>query len=295
MVAKVLDGLAVSAGIFERLHRACCELENNGVCPKLATVLVGNNPASRSYVLSKHRDCNNIGIQSTLIELPANTSEKELISKVEILNASSDVSGIIVQLPLPESIDQNKVIEAINPDKDADGLHPLNLGYLVTGKQGIVPCTPAGIVKLLEAHRITLEGKTIAVIGRGTTVGRPLGILLSGKGVNATVINIHSRSRNISGLSRIADVVVACAGVKHIVEPSWIKPGAVVVDVGINQSGVSSSGKMILTGDVHPLTKNIASYISPVVGGVGPMTRAMLMSNVINLSERDFRKRLYAS
>ncbi len=283
MTAVILDGKAVAKTIKAELTEQVIELKQIGITPGLGTLLVGDDPGSHSYVAGKHRDCAEVGVHSVRIDLPANAKEADLRAAIRDLNEARDVTGYILQLPLPFGFDTNELLELIDPDKDADGLHPINLGRLVLAGTGEItsplPCTPAGIVELLHRYDIKLRGAKVAVIGRGVTVGRPLGLLLNKKGVDATVTSLHSGSENIQESIRQADIVVAALGVAHFVKPDWIKPGAVVLDVGITR--VDKDGETTLVGDVDPLVSEVAGFISPNPGGVGPMTRAMLVSNVV--------------
>ncbi|RWZ64446.1 bifunctional methylenetetrahydrofolate dehydrogenase/methenyltetrahydrofolate cyclohydrolase [Labedella populi] len=290
MTALKLDGLAAASAIKSELRDRVDVLRERGVVPGLGTLLVGDDPASRSYVAGKHRDCAEVGIESIRVDLPATASREDVLAAVRDLNSASEVTGYIVQLPLPAGIDENEILEAIDPDKDADGLHPTNLGRLVLGVAGELtsplPCTPAGIVELLRRNDVALAGKHVTVIGRGLTVGRPLGLLLTRKGIDATVTLTHSRTPDIAAEVRRADVVVAAVGVPHLVTADWIKPGAAVVDVGVTRVGTTESGKAKLSGDVDPGVAEVAGWLSPNPGGVGPMTRALLVSNVVQSAER---------
>ncbi|RUQ98974.1 bifunctional methylenetetrahydrofolate dehydrogenase/methenyltetrahydrofolate cyclohydrolase [Labedella endophytica] len=290
MTAQKLDGLAAAAAIKAELRTRVDVLRERGVVPGLGTLLVGDDPASRSYVSGKHRDCAEVGVESIRVDLPATASREDVLAAVRDLNAAPEVTGYIVQLPLPGGIDENEILEAIDPDKDADGLHPTNLGRLVLGVAGELtsplPCTPAGIVELLRRNDVALAGTHVTVIGRGLTVGRPLGLLLTRKGIDATVTLTHSRTPDIAAEVRRADIVVAAVGVPHLVKPEWIKPGAAVVDVGVTRVGTTESGKAKLSGDVDPAVAEVAGWLSPNPGGVGPMTRALLVSNVVQSAER---------
>jgi methylenetetrahydrofolate dehydrogenase (NADP+)/methenyltetrahydrofolate cyclohydrolase len=295
VTALKLDGLAAAAAIKAELHDRVDVLRGHGVVPGLGTLLVGDDPASRSYVAGKHRDCAEVGIESIRVDLPATASREDVLAAVRDLNAAPEVTGYIVQLPLPGGIDENEILEAIDPDKDADGLHPTNLGRLVLGVAGELtsplPCTPAGIVELLRRNDVPLAGKHVTVIGRGLTVGRPLGLLLTRKGIDATVTLTHSRTPDIAAEVRRADIVVAAVGVPHLVTRDWIAPGAAVVDVGVTRVGTTESGKAKLSGDVDPAVAEVAGWLSPNPGGVGPMTRALLVSNVVQSAERALRTR----
>jgi methylenetetrahydrofolate dehydrogenase (NADP+)/methenyltetrahydrofolate cyclohydrolase len=285
----ILDGKAVAKTIKAELTKQVIELKQRGITPGLGTLLVGDDPGSHSYVAGKHRDCAEVGVHSVRIDLPANAKEADLRAAIIDLNEARDVTGYILQLPLPFGFDTNQMLELIDPDKDADGLHPINLGRLVLAGAGEItsplPCTPAGILELLHRYDIKLRGAKVAVIGRGVTVGRPLGLLLNKKGVDATVTSLHSGSENIQESIRQADIVVAALGVAHFVKPDWIKPGAVVLDVGITR--VDKDGETTLVGDVDPLVSEVAGYLSPNPGGVGPMTRAMLVSNVVKAANHN--------
>ena len=272
--AKVLDGVAAAKVIRQEVAQAVAKLKNK---PGLATVLVGEDPGSRSYVNGKHRDCSQVGINSIRIELPQNVSQTELLREIDDLNRSKDCSGFIVQLPLPSHIDTNRVLSAIDPDKDADGLHPTNLGKLVLSQSGVIPCTPRAIVELLRKNEISLSGKEVVIIGRGTTVGRPLSLLLSSKGIDATVTILHSKSSDIRSHTKRADIVIAALGSAHFLTADMVKEGVVAIDVGITRT---SEG---LVGDIDPGVIKVASAIAPMPGGVGPMTRAMLLSNLLTL------------
>jgi methylenetetrahydrofolate dehydrogenase (NADP+)/methenyltetrahydrofolate cyclohydrolase len=250
--------------------------------------LVGDDPGSHTYVAGKHRDCAQVGVNSIRIDLPASASAADVRAAIRDLNDAKEVTGYIVQLPLPFGIDANEMLELIDPNKDADGLHPINLGRLVLGvNQEIVsplPCTPAGIVELLRRYDIETKGTEVAIIGRGITVGRPLGLLMTRKGIDSTVTLIHSATRDPEHIIRRADIVVAAVGVAHFVQPSWIKPGAAVLDVGVTR--VESADGATLLGDVHPDVAEVAGFLSPNPGGVGPMTRAMLVKNVVDSASR---------
>ena len=288
MVAQILDGKAVAKAIKAELAQEVIELKKKGLTPGLGTLLVGDDPGSHSYVAGKHRDCAEVGVHSVRIDLPANAKEADVRAAIRDLNEASDVTGYILQLPLPFGFNTNEMLELIDPDKDADGLHPINLGRLVlSGSEEItspLPCTPAGILELLHRYDINLSGAEVAVIGRGITVGRPLGLLLNRKGVDATVTSLHSRSADIAKAVKQADVVVAALGVPHFVKAEWIKSGAAVLDVGITR--VDNNGETTLVGDVDPGVFDVAGFVSPNPGGVGPMTRAMLVRNVVRSAGR---------
>ena len=276
MSAQILDGKAVAAAIKAELTTRVTALKAQGITPGLGTVLVGDDPGSHSYVGGKHRDCQEVGINSILIDLPNNATEKDVLAAIADLNSSKECTGYIVQLPLPKGINTQKVLEAIDPSKDADGLHPLNLGRLVAGYDAPLPCTPRGIVALLDHYKISTQGAEVTVIGRGLTVGRPLGLLLTRKQENATVTLTHTGTRDLTVHTRNADIVVAAIGQAHFLKAEMIKEGAVVIDVGISRTPDG------LQGDVCPGVFEKASYVAPMPGGVGPMTRAMLLTNVVD-------------
>jgi methylenetetrahydrofolate dehydrogenase (NADP+)/methenyltetrahydrofolate cyclohydrolase len=282
--AIILDGKKTAGDIKRELASKVSELVQSGVRPGLGTLLIGDDPGSVSYVAGKHADCAEVGIQSIRIDLPAAASAADIKSAISDLNSAPEVTGYIVQLPLPKGIDPNSMLDLIDPEKDADGLHPLNLGRLVMGISGEIssplPCTPAGIVELLARYDINLAGVQVAVIGRGLTVGRPLGLLLSTRAVNATPVLLHSASKNLREIVSQSDVVVAAVGQPHFVRSDWIRPGAAVLDVGVSRV----DGKLV--GDVEPAAKDVAGYFSPNPGGVGPMTRAMLLANVVKLATK---------
>ena len=290
MTAQLIDGNAVAAAIKDELKQRVVALKAKGITPGLATLMVGEDPGSVSYVAGKHRDSLELGLESIRIDLPATASEADVRAAIEELNADERVTGFIVQLPLPAGIDEHAMLELVDPAKDADGLHPINLGRLVLGVDGEItsplPCTPAGVLELLRRYDIPTAGKHAVVIGRGLTVGRPLGLLLTRKGVDATVTLAHSRTTNLEEEVRRADIVIAAVGVPHLVKAEWIKPGAAVIDVGVSRVGIAPSGRAKLSGDVDPAVAEVAGYLSPVPGGVGPMTRAMLVSNVVAAAER---------
>ena len=276
MSAQTLDGKAVAAAIKAELTVRVTALKAKGITPGLGTVLVGDDPGSHSYVGGKHRDCQEVGINSIRIDLPNHATEKDVLSAIKDLNSSKECTGYIVQLPLPKGINTQKVLEAIDPSKDADGLHPLNLGRLVAGYDAPLPCTPRGIVALLEHYKISTQGAEVTVIGRGLTVGRPLGLLLTRKQENATVTLTHTGTKDLIVHTRNADIVVAAIGQAHFLKAEMIKQGAVVIDVGISRTPDG------LQGDVCPGVFEKASYVAPMPGGVGPMTRAMLLTNVVD-------------
>jgi len=276
MITQLLDGKALASSIKAELAARVVALKAKGITPGLGTVLVGNDPGSLSYVAGKHRDCHEVGINSIRIDLPESATEKDVMAAIADLNASKECTGYIVQLPLPKGIDTQRVLEAIDPDKDADGLHPLNLGRLVSGYEAPLPCTPRAIVALLDHYKISTRGAEVTVIGRGLTVGRPLGLLLSRKQENATVTLTHTGTKDLAMHTKNADIVVAAIGQSHFLKAEMIKEGAVVIDVGISRTADG------LDGDVFPGGFGKASYVSPMPGGVGPMTRAMLLTNVVD-------------
>ena len=276
MSAIILDGKATAAVIKDELRQVVSTMAKK---PGLGTILVGDDAGSHSYVTGKHKDCAEVGINSIRIDLPATASQSDVAAAINDLNNSNECTGYIVQLPLPNGINANSALESIDPDKDADGLHPLNLGKLVLGARAPLPCTPRAILELLNRYAITTSGKEVVVIGRGLTVGRPLGLLLSQRGSDATVTTTHTKTKNLIAHTKRADIVVAAMGSAHFLTPEMVKPGAVVLDVGITRT---NSG---LQGDVHPDVVNIASALAPMPGGVGPMTRAMLLSNVVEMAQ----------
>ncbi len=280
MTAQKLDGTATLKAIKADLTERVAKLREQDVVPGLGTVLVGDDPGSHWYVGAKHRDCAEIGITSIRRDLPASASELEVQAAVDELNADPSCTGYIVQLPLPKGHDTNAVIERIDPDKDADGLHPTNLGWLVLGVPAPLPCTPAGILLLLRRYDVELAGAEVVVIGRSINVGRPLALMLNRRSENSTVTMCHTGSRDLAVHTRQADVVVAAAGVPGLVTADMVKPGAAVVDVGITRS---ESG---LVGDVASDVREVAAFLTPVPGGVGPMTRAMLLANVVSIAEQ---------
>lgn len=280
MTATLLDGKATSAAIRADLEQRVAALRERGVIPGLGTVLVGDDPGSRSYVAGKHRDCAQVGIASISRELPATASQQDVLDVVAELNADPACTGYIVQLPLPKGLDAGEVLAAMDPEKDADGLHPMNLGRLVLMEDGPLPCTPRACLELLRRYEVPLAGADVTVIGRGVTVGRPIGLLLTRRSENATVTLCHTGTRDLQAAVRRADIVVAAAGVPGLIGPDWIKPGAAVLDVGITRTDAG------LVGDVDPGVREVAGHVAPMPGGVGPMTRAMLLSNVVEAAER---------
>jgi methylenetetrahydrofolate dehydrogenase (NADP+)/methenyltetrahydrofolate cyclohydrolase len=295
MTAITLDGVATASAVKSELTSRIAELRAHGVVPGLGTLLVGDDPASRSYVAGKHRDCAEVGIESIRVDLPRSASTADVRAAIRDLNSAREVTGYIVQLPLPTGHDENAMLELIDPDKDADGLHPTNLGRLVLGIEGELhsplPCTPAGIVEMLQRYEVPIRGQHVVVIGRGLTVGRPLGLLFTRKGLDATVTLTHSRTVDLAEEVRRADIVVAAVGVPHMVKADWVKPGAAVLDVGITRVADEETGKGKLTGDVDPAVASVAGHLSPNPGGVGPMTRAMLLANVVKAAEIKLRGR----
>ncbi len=277
MSAMIIDGRK-SALILK--NQIAAEIKQSNKVLGLGTILVGDDPGSVAYVEGKHRDCAEVGINSIKVNLPSSASENEIINAINDLNKNPKCTGFIVQLPLPKSVDVQKVLAQIDPKKDADGLHPINLGNLVLAKNSIIPCTPKAILSLLREYKVNLLGARVLIIGRGTTVGRPLSILLSQKSVDATVTLAHTATKNLSDLILDSDIIIAAIGNAHFLKPEMVKPGTVVIDVGITRT---ING---LVGDVDPKVADKASVFSPMPGGVGPMTRAMLMSNLIELSNQ---------
>ena len=280
MSAIILDGKAQAAIIKNDLSKRISVLKQKGINPGLGTILVGEDQGSHAYVGGKHRDCAEVGINSIRIDLPSNATQQQVTESITQLNSDSNCTGFIVQLPLPNDLDSNLALEQIDPRKDADGLHPVNLGKLVLGENAPLPCTPRGIIELLRAYKIELNGANIVIIGRGVTVGRPLGLILTRKTENSTVTICHTGTKNLVQHLLNADVVVAAAGVPHLVKQNMIKKGAAVVDVGITRTDKG------LVGDIYPGVKEVAGYFSPMPGGTGPMTRAMLITNVVENAER---------
>ncbi|MDJ1135986.1 bifunctional methylenetetrahydrofolate dehydrogenase/methenyltetrahydrofolate cyclohydrolase [Streptomyces iconiensis] len=281
MTAQILDGKATAAAIKSDLTTRVEALKARGLTPGLGTLLVGEDVGSQKYVAGKHRDSQQIGVNSLQRELPATATQEEIEAVVRELNEDPSCTGYIVQLPLPRGIDTNRVLELMDPDKDADGLHPTNLGRLVLNQPGPLPCTPEGILVLLRRYGVEVNGAHVVVVGRGVTAGRPLPLLLTRKSENATVTQCHTGTRDLPALLRQADIVVAAAGVPHLVKPEDVRPGAAVLDVGVSRD---ENGKIV--GDVHPGVRDVAGWISPNPGGVGPMTRAQLLVNVVEAAER---------
>ncbi|MBV7294746.1 bifunctional methylenetetrahydrofolate dehydrogenase/methenyltetrahydrofolate cyclohydrolase [Corynebacterium sp. TAE3-ERU12] len=280
MTATKLDGKLYRAEIFDDLAQRVNRLKEAGVTPGLATVLVGDDPGSHSYVKMKHRDCEEIGVRSIRRDLPEDTTQEELEKVIEELNNDDECTGYIVQLPLPKHIDENRILGLIDPDKDADGLHPVNLGKLVLNEPAPLPCTPNGCIHLLRRFDVPLNGAEVVVVGRGVTVGRPIGLILTRRSENSTVTLCHTGTRDLAEHTKRADVIIAAAGQPHMITPDMVKPGAAVLDVGVSRV----DGK--LAGDVHPDVWDIAGAVSPNPGGVGPLTRAFLVSNVVERAER---------
>lgn len=280
MTAKILDGKSLAATIKGQLADRVTSLKAKGIAPGLGTVLVGDDPGSHSYVAGKHRDCQEVGINSIRIDLNADASQADILAAIKDLNSAKECTGYIVQLPLPKGIEIQEILEAIDPAKDADGLHPLNLGRLVAGYKAPLPCTPRGIVELISHYKIPLAGAEVVVIGRGLTVGRPLGLLLSRREENATVTLTHTGTTDLFAHTKRADIVVAAIGNPHFLKADHLKAGAAVLDVGISRTAGA------LLGDVHPDVYKVASFVSPMPGGVGPMTRAMLLQNVVEACEK---------
>ena len=281
MSAVILDGKALAASIKKDLTARTSALKASGKVPGLGTILVGDDPGSHSYVSGKHRDCKEVGITSLRVDLPASASQSDVLAAIKDLNSAAECTGYIVQLPLPKAINTQMILEAIDPAKDADGLHPMNLGRLVAGYDAPLPCTPRGIVALLNHYKINLNGAEVVVIGRGLTVGRPLGLLLSRRQENATVTLTHTGTKDLAFHTQRADIVVAAIGQSHFLKASMIKKGVTLLDVGISRT---SEG---LVGDIDPSAYEVAGFIAPMPGGVGPMTRAMLLQNVVESCEKN--------
>jgi methylenetetrahydrofolate dehydrogenase (NADP+) / methenyltetrahydrofolate cyclohydrolase len=280
MTATILDGKATAAAIKADLAQRVAKLTAAGITPGLGTVLVGDDPGSHAYVAGKHRDCAQVGIRSIRKELPADATQQQVEDVVAELNADPACTGYIVQLPLPAGLDAQRVLGMIDPAKDADGLQPANLGKLVLGEPGPLPCTPKGIIELLRRYDVPIAGAEVTVIGRGITVGRALGLVLTRRTENATVTQCHTGTRDLAAHTRAADIVVVAAGRPALVTPDMVKPGAAIVDVGITRTDAG------LVGDVDPAVADVAGFLAPVPGGVGPMTRAMLLANVVEAAER---------
>lgn len=279
MSAVILDGKATAAAVKADLAKRVEALKAKGITPGLGTILVGDDPGSHSYVAGKHRDCHEVGIASIREDLPADATQADVMAAIERLNNDPACTGYIVQLPLPKGLDANAALEAIDPKKDADGLHPTNLGRLVLGESAPLPCTPRGIVELLRAYDVPLDGAEVCIVGRGVTVGRPLGLLLTRRTENATVTLCHTGTRDMVSHMKRADIIVAAAGSAHFIKPDMIKPGAALLDVGITRTDAG------LLGDIDPACAEVAGFIAPMPGGTGPMTRAMLIANVVDTAE----------
>ncbi len=280
MSAQILDGKAVAASIKTELTGRVAALRERGIVPGLGTILVGDDPGSQWYVGAKHKDCAEVGIRSIRIDLPATATQAEVEAAVDQLNADPECGLYIVQLPLPKGIDENAIIGRIDPAKDADGLHPTNLGWLVLGKEAPLPCTPRGIIELLRRHDVAIAGQHAVVVGRGVTVGRPMGLLLTRRSENATVTLCHTGTQDLAAEVARADIVIAAAGVPGIITGDMVKPGAALLDVGVSRD---ENGKIV--GDLHPSVMDVAGWVAPNPGGVGPMTRAMLLANVVDAAE----------
>lgn len=276
----ILDGKATATAVKADLRVRVDALKALGITPGLGTVLVGDDPGSHAYVGGKHKDCAEVGINSIRVDMPETSTQEEVDAQIARLNADPSVTGYIVQLPLPKHLDSNRVLELMDPNKDADGLHPMNLGRLVLGVDAPLPCTPRGIVELLRRYNVTIDGAQVCVVGRGVTVGRPLGLLLTRRSENATVTLCHTGTKDLASELKRADIIVAAAGVPGIVSAENVKPGAAVLDVGITRTDAG------LVGDVASNVGDIAAFIAPMPGGVGPMTRAMLITNVVESAER---------
>jgi methylenetetrahydrofolate dehydrogenase (NADP+)/methenyltetrahydrofolate cyclohydrolase len=284
VTAKILDGKATAAAIKDELRARVKALAERGILPGLGTILVGDDPGSHAYVAGKHRDCAEVGIASIRRDLPATATQDEVEAVVAELNDDPACTGYLVQLPLPKGLNEQRILELIDPAKDADGLHPVSLGKLVLGVKAPLPCTPNGIVQLLRRYNIEINGAEVTAIGRGTTAGRPLGLIFTRKSENATVTICHTGTRDLAKHTRSADIVIVAAGSAGLLKPDMVKPGATVVDVGLTRVP-AEGGKTRLAGDVDPGVAEVAGYLAPVPGGAGPMTRAMLLSNVVELAE----------
>ena len=293
MPATTLDGIATAHALKVEIADQVRVLREVGLTPGLGTILVGDDPGSQWYVAGKHKDCAEVGIESYRIDLPASATQEQVLAAIDEFNDNPGVTGYIVQLPLPDHIDQDMVLERIDPIKDADGLHPMNLGRLVNQVGGVMesplPCTPQGIVELVERHGLSWEGKHVVVLGRGVTVGRPIGLLLTRRGLDATVTLTHTKTVDLDELMSHADVIVAAAGVAGIVRGAMVKPGAIVLDVGVSRK--VSGGKASVVGDVADDVWKVAGFVSPNPGGVGPMTRALLLRNVVEIAQREVADR----
>lgn len=283
MTATILDGAKVAADIRRETAESVAELAARGAVPGLSVIVAGDDPASQVYVRSKEKLAREAGIRAETRRFPATVTEAMLLAEIGRLNADPEVDAILVQLPLPAGIGTSRILEAVDPAKDVDGLHPTNLGWLVLGEEAPLPCTPVGILRLLHRHEVQVDGAIVVIVGRGLTVGRPLGLLLSRRSENATVVQCHTGTRDLAAEVKRADIVVAAAGVAHIITPDMVKPGAAVLDVGVSRV----EGHKGVVGDVHPDVAEVAGWISPNPGGVGPMTRAMLLSNIVEIAEKN--------
>ncbi|MEY3496182.1 MAG: bifunctional methylenetetrahydrofolate dehydrogenase/methenyltetrahydrofolate cyclohydrolase [Candidatus Nanopelagicales bacterium] len=283
MTAIILDGKKTAEKIKSQLAKRVEILKSKGVSPGLGTILVGDDPGSHAYVGGKHKDCSEVGIASIRVDLPASASQEDVMKSIEKLNNDPNCTGYIVQLPLPKGLNANRALEAMDPKKDADGLHPVNLGRLVLGQEAPLPCTPRGIVELLREYQVPIDGAEVVVVGRGITVGRPIGLLLTRKSENATVTLCHTGTKDLINHTKNADIIVAAAGVAHLIKPNMIKKGAALLDVGITRTDKG------LVGDIDPEVKNVAGFFAPMPGGTGPMTRAMLLANVVDEAERSIK------
>jgi len=283
MTAIILDGKKTAEKIKSQLAKRVEILKSKGVSPGLGTILVGDDPGSHAYVGGKHKDCSEVGIASIRVDLPASASQEDVMKSIEKLNNDPNCTGYIVQLPFPKGLNANRALEAMDPKKDADGLHPVNLGRLVLGQEAPLPCTPRGIVELLREYQVPIDGAEVVVVGRGITVGRPIGLLLTRKSENATVTLCHTGTKDLINHTKNADIIVAAAGVAHLIKPNMIKKGAALLDVGITRTDKG------LVGDIDPEVKNVAGFFAPMPGGTGPMTRAMLLANVVDEAERSIK------
>ncbi|MGW5053162.1 bifunctional methylenetetrahydrofolate dehydrogenase/methenyltetrahydrofolate cyclohydrolase [Actinokineospora sp. NPDC004072] len=283
MTATILDGKATRNAILDELRGRVAALAEQGVVPGLGTILVGDDPGSQAYVRSKHNFCRKVGINSIRRDLPATVTQAELEATIDELNANPDCTGYLIQLPLPGHLDAGRALERVDPAKDSDGLHPTNLGKLVLGDAAPLPCTPVGIVELLRRYDVPLAGARVTVVGRGVTAGRPLGLLLTRRSENATVTLCHTGTKDLAAEVRRADIVVAAAGSAGLITADMVKPGAAVLDVGVTRTDAG------LVGDVHPDVAQVAGYLAPMPGGVGPMTIAMLLRNTVEVAERALR------
>ena len=283
MSAIILDGKKTAEKIKSQLAKRVEVLKTKGVTPGLGTILVGDDPGSHAYVGGKHKDCAEVGISSIRVDLSSDATQEDVMKAIEKLNNDPNCTGYIVQLPLPKGLNANKALEAMNPKKDAGGLHPVNLGRLVLGQDAPLPCTPRGIVELLREYQVPIDGAEVVVVGRGITVGRPIGLLLTRKSENATVTLCHTGTKDLIKHTKNADIIVAAAGVAHLIKPDMIKKGAALLDVGITRTDKG------LVGDIDPEVKNLAGFFAPMPGGTGPMTRAMLLANVVDEAERSIK------